>query len=137
MVKKLITDRNFWLDMRKYINSWSSQFIRCQKSKTSRDTKTPAHKLEIPKGRFQHILIEKVDTLRQPNGNHYILTIIDRRPRWFLQGILQTIIAKTFITNCISHFGIPRSITNYQSAQFPSSLFTKLTKLRGIHKVTI
>lgn len=71
--------------------------------------------------------------------NIHILTIIDRFSRWPeaypLRDISASTVAKTFIDNYVSRFGVPLRVTTDRGVQFTSKLFTELTELLGSHKI--
>ena len=137
--RKLIQSKYFWPNMRKFINDLCSKCISCQKSKINKYTKSVVNKIEIPPGRFEHIHLDLVGPLPVSNGYKYLLTIIDRYTRWPevypLRDISATTIAKTFVQNYVSRFGVPLKITADQGTQFTSRLFSELTKLIGSHKI--
>ena len=69
----------------------------------------------------------------------HILTLVDRFSRWPEAFCLPDTSAKTiatvFVTNWVSRFGCPSTLTTDQGAQFESKLFTELTALLGIHRI--
>lgn len=137
--RKLITSRYFWPKMNKEINQWATGCISCQKAKIHKHTKPQIKKIEIPKGRFEHIHIDIVGPLPPSKGYNYILTIIDRYTRWPeaipLRDISAPKVVSTFLKEYICRFGIPLTITTDQGRQFTSQLFTDLTKFCGTHKI--
>lgn len=138
--RKLITERYFWPNMNKELNVWAKECVSCQKSKIIRHTKSPVHKIEIPKGRFEHIHLDIVGPLPISREHRYILTIIDRYTRWPeaypLKDITTSNIVDVMIRNYISRFGVPINITTDQGGQFTSKLFTELTEMLGCFKIT-
>lgn len=138
--RRLVTQRYFWPGMSKELNSWTKECLSCQKSKIYKHTKSPIVKIDIPKGRFDHIHLDIVGPLPPSKGHRYILTIIDRNTRWPeaypLKDIAASTIVDTFINNYISRFGVPLNITTDQGGQFTSKVFTELTRMLGCYKIS-
>lgn len=117
------------------MNGW----LHCQKSKVIKHTKSKVEKIEIPKGRFEHVHIDIVGPLPISNGYRYILTIIDRTTRWPeaypLKDITTKLVSSTFLKEYVSRFGIPLRITSEQGTQFTSSGFKELSAFLGIDNI--
>lgn len=137
--RKLIGDRYFWPNMNADIAVWARSCISCQRSKVHRHTRSETGKFEIPNGRFEHIHMDLVGPLPVSSGNSYILTIVDRFSRWPEAYPIPDMTAKTvvhtFVSQFISRFGVPLTITTDQGTQFESKLFTELRLLLGSHRI--
>jgi cleavage and polyadenylation specificity factor subunit 1 len=133
--RKLIASRYFWSNLNKDCNNWSKTCISCQRSKVHRHTKSEYGRFDVPAGRFEHIHMDLVGPLPPSNGNIYILSIVDRFTRWPeaypIPDASAKTIARVFMTQYVSRFGVPLEITTDRGSQFESKLFKELTQLTG------
>lgn len=137
--RKLVSDRYFWPNQNKDVNTWAKSCIKCQKNKVTRHTQSQQGKFKLPSSRFEHLHMDIVGPLPPSNGNCYILTIVDRFTRWPeaypIPDMSVATIAKTFVEQYVSRFGTPLEITTDQGSQFESKLFEKLTNVLGTHRI--
>lgn len=137
--RKLVSAKYFWPGMNKQIQSWVRNCLGCQKAKIHRHTKSSFNEFSLPKERFDHIHLDLVGPLPQSKGFTYLLTIVDRYTRWPeaypISNINASTVAKIFMLQYITRFGVPTYLTTDQGSQFESKLFSELSKLLGIHKI--
>lgn len=136
--RKMISSRYFWPNLNKDVNRWAKSCIQCQKSKVIRHVKSGVEAIPIPSGRFEHIHLDLVGPLPMSKGYSYLLTLVDRFSRWPeaypIKEMSTETVASTFVSQYISRFGIPATITTDRGSQFESRLFTELSKIFDIKK---
>lgn len=137
--RKLIGDRYFWPNMHKDVGNWAKACVSCQKSKIHRHTKSEFGRFNVPSSRFEHIHMDLVGPLLGSDGFSYLLTIVDRYTRWPeaypIRDMTAQTVAKTFVGQYVSRFGVPLIVTTDQGSQFESKLFSELGKLLGTHRI--
>ena len=80
--------------------------------------------------------------LPESQGHTYLLTMIDRFTRWPdaipIQNIETRTVARAFIQNWVTRFGVPLSMTSDRGAQFTSELWSAMCNLLGteLHPTT-
>ena len=133
--KKLVSARYFWPNMNKDVTLWSRNCIPCQKSKVHRHTISPHGRFSLPAGRFQKIHIDIVGPLPPSNNNCYIFTIVDRFTRWPeaypMPDMTAATVARIFVSQYVSRFGVPLEITTDRGSQFLSMMLKEVSKLIG------
>ena len=136
---KLIASRYVWPSMYRDIKNWTRTCVACQSSKIQRHTVTPLSSFSTPDNRFSKLHLDLVGPLPVSQGYTYLLTIIDRFTRWPeavpLREITAKEVAKAFIANWISRFGVPATVTTDQGRQFESILWADLFKIIGVHRI--
>ena len=82
--QQLIASRFFWEGINKDVRlwTWTGTCIKCQSSKVTRHTRSPAATFTPVTERFHHFYLEMVGLLLLSNGCRYILTFVDRFTRW-------------------------------------------------------
>lgn len=72
------------------------------------------------------------------SGNKYLLVAVDHLSRWAdaypLQDIRAQTVAKVFVANWVSCFGVPERIHSDQGTQFESHLFAEMCRSLGVSK---
>ena len=125
-----------WPSMRHDIKLWVSQCLECQRHKISRHTRPPI--IHFPTGnRFDTLHVDLVGPLPPDRGYSYLLTMLDRKTRWFevipLKSISADIVASSLVNNWISRYGVPKAIITDRGTQFESDLFKNLSEKLGIN----
>ncbi|XP_033212394.1 uncharacterized protein LOC117169988 [Belonocnema kinseyi] len=114
---------------------WAKTCIPCQRAKVTRHVTAPIGKFGETDGRFEHVHLDIVGPLPSFLGFRYCVTAVDRFTRWPeaipVTDIEAATIARVFISEWISRFGIPLKITTDQGRQFESKLFEELTQVIG------
>ena len=144
---KLLTKRYFWPNMKRQIQTWVNECLRCQAAKVHRHTQAPFKTFDKPCSRFEIVHIDIVGPLppaKRPGRTEtaperYLLTCIDRATRWIeaapLTATTATEVAAAFMDTWISRFGVPLEVVTDRGAQFESDLFDNLTKLLGFRRL--
>ena len=137
-----VTNRYFWKSMKKITKDYCRRCVDCQQSKIIRHTITKPVQIEIPTGRFIHINMDIVGPLpvSKNSGNRYLLTCIDRFSRWAeawpIQDISAETVAKKFVNEWVSRYGVPEKVTTDRGSQFQSELYRNFAKLLGVELIS-
>ena len=92
--------------------------------------------------RFDHVQIDLVGPLPESQGHKYLLTVVDRFTRWPealpIKDVEMRTIARAFIQNWVSRFGVPSLMTSNRGPQFVSDLWAAMSTLLGtsLHPTT-
>ena len=138
--QQLITERYVWPGINKDVRQWARSCQKCQEAKVHRHITAPPGTFLTPDARFDHLHIDIVGPLPLSQGFRYLLTVIDRFTRWPeaipLTDITAESIASAFISRLVSNFGVPSTVTTDRGSQFESSLFSLVTSLLGITRIS-
>ncbi|GFU44984.1 pro-Pol polyprotein [Nephila pilipes] len=141
--KRLIQDCSIWPSMLKDITKWTRCCIAYQRSKVQRHPESkvvsPVQPFAPTVERFQHVHVDLVGPFPPSDGFTFLLTCINRYTRWPevipLSDISAEAVAKSFIANWISRFGVPAIITTDQGGRIQSHLLDSLKSMLGIQRI--
>lgn len=92
--------------------------------------------MDIPSARLNVIHVDLVGPLEVSSGYRFLMTVIDRFPRWPevfpVADITAETCAKTLLDGWVARFGLPDTVISDQGAQFTSSLWERLSNYLGI-----
>ena len=133
--------------MRRDVNQWVRDCMRCQEAKVHRHTKSAPGAFDVSTSRFETVHIDIVGPLPPsvPHGQpftapfRYLLTCIDRATRWVeatpLTDITAESVASAFLETWVSRFGVPLYVVTDRGAQFEAELFSHLSSILGFHRL--
>ena len=132
----LLHTKVVWPSMRHDVKLWVKQCLLCQQHKITRHTKPPF--IHYPTGsRFETLHLDLDGPLPPDNGFTYIMTMIDRKTRWFeaipLRTITAEVVANTLVNDWIARYGVPHRIITDRGSQFESTLFHILSTRLNIN----
>ncbi|GFT00435.1 hypothetical protein TNCV_1981701 [Trichonephila clavipes] len=137
--KHLIQDHFVWPFILKDIAKWTRCCISYHQSKVQRHTVSPLQPFALTVERFQHVHIDLVGPFPPPDGFTFLFTCSDRFTRWPevipVKDISTEAVAKSFIANWISRFGVLAIITTDQGGQFQSRLLYSLKQMLEIQRI--
>jgi len=133
--RRIVSARFVWPGLNKDIGNWARTCLSCQQAKIHRHCKTPLQEFPAPDERFAHVHVDIVGPLPPSQGASYLFTCIDRFTRW-PEAIPMTdataeSCATAFLTQWVSRFGVPTTITSDRGRQFESALWKALNNLLG------
>ncbi|BHF63738.1 hypothetical protein SprV_0200673200 [Sparganum proliferum] len=138
--RKLIAARFIWPKMNSDIVFWIRQCLSCQKNKVHRHTFSPPSTFAVPDVRFHHVHLDLVGPPPPSRGYTHILTAVDRFTPWPIAVPISDTSAENtvmvFLTQWISTFGVPATLTTDRGSQFQSSLFREFTRLLACAHIT-
>ena len=130
---RLISQRFVWHDLKRDVAKWPRQCLDCQRAKVHRHTRSSLDRLPVPEGRFRHVHVDLVGPLLPSDGYTYLLTAVDRFPRWPeafpLRSTDAARVAQAFNLGWVSRFGVPEVIISDRDPQFVSSLWSEMAKV--------
>ncbi|KAK4472163.1 hypothetical protein MN116_000461, partial [Schistosoma mekongi] len=92
---KLTAQRFCRPKMNKDIKGRACSCMACQKNKVIQHNKCPLGTFPTPDARFDHVHLDLVEPLPEPNGFSYPLTFVDRFTRWPKEISLKNITSET------------------------------------------
>ncbi|BHF63739.1 hypothetical protein SprV_0200673300 [Sparganum proliferum] len=138
--RKLIAARFIWPKMNSDIVFWIRQCLSCQKNKVHRHTFSPPSTFAVPDVRFHHVHLDLVGPPPPSRGYTHILTAVDRFTPWPIAVPISDTSAENtimvFLTQWISTFGVPATLTTDRGSQFQSSLFREFTRMLACAHIT-
>lgn len=136
---KMVSERYVWPRMSADCHRWARECIPCQTSKVTRHTNSSVVTIPLPNARLEHIHMDIVGPLPPCGPYRYLLTIVDRFSAWPeaypLEDVTAYTVARTFVHQWVSRFGVPRELTTDRGGQFESELFFQVTSLLGSHHI--
>jgi transposase InsO family protein len=136
--QRLITARYFWPSMKAEICRWVAECPACAVSRVDRHIRPPISQF-VPAGRFRHVHADIVGPLPFSQNKQYMFTFIDRQTRWVeavpTHSITAEAMARAFVSNWVSRFGAPETLSSDRGAQYTSELFAELNRVLGTHHI--
>ena len=125
-----------WPKMRKDVSTYVQSCASCQSSKITKHTKPP-FKHYGSHEKFAAIHLDYVGPLPSIRGKTYLLTIFDRRTRWFFAHPTAHATSEAAVDGLvrwISNFGVPEIMITDRGTHFESKLFHLAAERLGIEK---
>ena len=132
----------YWRGIRASIHTYIQSCEKCAQFNIRR-TKAPGHlkPIEYPSGPLELVSMDYwgPTSFGTPNGNKYVLVIIDHFTKYVVAMALPdntaTTTTKCFVEQFIFKFGIPRRLITDRGVHFNNELMTNVTSLLGAHHI--
>ena len=138
---KRISQRYFWLGMRKDIHEWINTCMECQMRKDEANTKAGSANNLLANEPFELIGMDFIGPLPTTNqGNKYIIVATDAKTKWVEAKTIKKndaeTTAKFFLEEIIGRHGVPKKLITDQRKQFANELITEITRLMDVRQNT-
>ena len=105
-------------------------------SKTTTTTTPPVQTIPMPVEHFSHVHVDLVGPFVSNQGQHYIMTMIDRTTCWpeavpIADATADTVL-QAFLAAWIARFGFPHTVTSDRGVQFTSAVWQSALSRLGI-----
>ncbi|XP_076029780.1 uncharacterized protein LOC143018305 [Oratosquilla oratoria] len=135
---RMLTSNFIWPSINKDVRHWARTCLQCHTSKITRHTCSPLISFLLVSTRSSHVHVDIVSPLPYSNGYKYVFTCVDRFTRWPeaipLPDINTDTVARAFVENWVTHFGVPTNLFSDRGRQFESTLWNKVVALLGIRR---
>ena len=139
---RLVSARFVWHGLNKDFVAWSAACVACQRAKIHRQVRSAPEKISVPHSHIQSVNVDLVGPLPSSQGFTHLLTVVDRFSRWpeaiLLTSTDTTSVARAFVAQWVSRFGVPGEIISDCGPQFISQLWTDIARSLGttLHSMT-
>ena len=134
-----VKKRFYWYKYKEFIENWVQKCPQCQARRLPKlRPKAPMsqNRVGVPMERVCLDLLGPFPERR--NRNKYVLSIVDQLTRWVelfhIKNMEAIPIAKVFVNEFVSRYGLSRQILTDQGRQFESMLFKEICVLMDIDK---
>ena len=137
--RRLISDRYIWPNLRHDVQKFVNACHSCQQTKIYRHNKASIQPIPFEGGKFDAVHIDIIGPMVESENCRYALTMIDRYTRLMevipISNITAETVAKTFVSQWVSRYGTPTTISHDRGSQFTSELFATLLNLLGTSRI--
>ena len=133
-----ISESYYWPGVKTDIQKYCESCDTCAARKASKTKRAPLGQL-LTGAPMEKISMDILGPLPlTPKGNKYILVMVDEFTKWTeaipMPNQEASTVAKLFVDEFISRFGVPLEVHTDQGRNFESSLFKQMCDLFRIHK---
>ena len=134
-----LQSRFYWVNYKTDVTRWCNNCTVCQARKGPTEKAKAAMKQYNVGVPLERVAIDISGPFPEtPRGNKYVLGITDQFTKWVelcpMPDQEAVTVARLFMTEFITRFGVPRQIISDQGKQFESALFQELCRLLDIDK---
>ena len=132
--------RFYWYQYKEFIENWCKRCLKCQSRSLPKLRPRAPMKQRGVGTPLQVFSLDLLGLFPETNKNHYkyILSVCDHFTRWIelypIKDMEAITVAKVFVEEFVSRYGICRQILTDQGAQFESKLFKEICRLLDIDK---
>lgn len=138
---RMVSNRFFWPQMHKHIQSFVKSCLKCQQMKHSRLSVLPITSISQPDGRFKTNHMDIVGPMTYADGEfQYVLSIRDRFTGYLVLAPLisqeATHTFDVFVARYIGTFGLPTLLITDNGSNFKEATVEYFHRRLGVHHAT-
>ena len=139
---RLVGEQFVWHGLKNYVARWARECLAYQRAKIHQHVRAPLEKVPVTDSQLESINFDLMSPLPPSQGFSYLLMIVDRFLRWPdaipFPDISSIMVARAFLDQWVSRFGVLAEIVSDRGAQFISQLWSDIALLLGtsLHQTT-
>ena len=133
-----LKQRFHWNRMTRDVRDWCEKCPTCNRHKTQQQNRAPMQPIYTGEP-FERVAMDIIGPLpKTERGNRYILTVVDHFTKhveaYALADQEAATVARVFLNEFVSRYGVPYVLHSDQGSNFESNLFKELCQMLNIKK---
>ena len=134
-----VKKRFYWYKYKEFIENWVKKCPKCQARRLPKLRPRAPMKQDRVGVPMERVCLDLLGPFPESrNKNKYVLPIVDQFTRWVelfpIRNMEAVTVAKVFVNEFVSRYGLSRQILTDHGAQFESLLFKEICELLDIDK---